>query len=123
MDPAAARLLDDTCATGGLCTDFFSRTSIDSLQQRIVPGVRDKHNCCIERQSEQQLLLLMRSVWMRHGETLAVGAAADAVVAEAVKIIKVNIDMHETATRFLYENPEPLPLPQNTSTQGTKLGY
>ncbi|KAF6252684.1 hypothetical protein COO60DRAFT_1643807 [Scenedesmus sp. NREL 46B-D3] len=122
MDAAVARFVESVCDGSEVCTDFFKRSNIDALQRTLVDEMRVRHNYCIERQSEQQLLLLMRSMWARHGKELGVAQANAAVVKEAASIVMTNIEMHERATKYLDKNPEPLDWGQNTNTQGTKLG-
>jgi hypothetical protein len=123
MDPAVERFLQeascDTCT--GPCTEFFSRVNIDRLHARIIAAVSEKLGYALERQSEQQLLILMRSFWVRYGRTLGPAGASDQVVAEAVKIIQVNIEMRERATKFLYQSPEPLDWGVSTNLRGTRM--
>lgn len=121
MDPAVAKFVGNICNGSSTCTDFFTRINIDQLQKSIIEGVEEQLNYCIESQSEQQLLLLMRSMWSLHGHKLGVAGTNAKVVQEAIKIIRTNIEMHERATKFLYKNPEPMDYGHNTNTRGTKL--
>lgn len=124
MEPFVANFVGSICdgsASSASCSEFFSRANIDALQRKIVDQVLQQHNYCIQTQSEPQLLLLMRSMWANYGSALGVAGTNDKVVAEAVNIIKINIDMHEVATRFLYKNPEPLPWGEATNVRGTKM--
>lgn len=123
MEPSVAQFVEGLCTgANGACSEFFSRANLERLHSAIVQEVQLKHGHCIQRQSEQQLLLLMRSMWARWGSAGAgVDGANQRVVQEATRIIKTNIDMHERATRFLHKNPEPLAWGENTSVRGTKL--
>lgn len=123
MDPAVSKFVDSIAcgALSGTCTDFFSRANINAVHKSIMEAVQEQLGYCIEQQSEQQLLLLMRSMWVRHGALAGVGGTNCKVVVTAVGIIKTNVEMHETATRFLYRNPEPLSYGETTNVRGTKL--
>jgi hypothetical protein len=120
VEPSVALFIDDLCSSA-TCHDFFTRINIDGLHAQVQAEVELQLGYCIQRQSEQDLLLLMRSMWAKHGSTQGIAGTNAKVVAEAVAIIKTNIEMHEVATKYLYKAPDPLDYGQSTSVRGTKL--
>lgn len=46
---------------------FFSQRNIDALQTEIIGRVKAHANKAIDRQSDSELLLVMRSVYLQHG--------------------------------------------------------
>ena len=74
----------------------------------------------IEWQSQEELLLIMRSIYYTNrGATEQ--ALVEKCVATSVDIIMANIELHKRATLYLYENPDPVDRGVNTNIRGTRL--
>lgn len=105
---------------GSACTAFFTNANMALIMDNIISAV-GKHGFCIEAQSRQQLLLLMRTVWTRYGATEGLDDLNGRVIQEAADIILTNIEMQAIAHRYLDTNPVPMPHGTNTNVRGTKL--
>jgi hypothetical protein len=109
---------------------FMSQLNIDKVQQIIKKKVYFKSNnkYLIDDQSKDEILLLMRSVYLEHALNMA-GSTTEQVnelniilVREAIPIILSNVDMHYHHVAFL-NKPQfsyPVPHPQNVSRKGER---
>jgi len=108
---------------------FLSPENIENLQQRIRYEVYKASNQqhVIGRQSERELVIIMRSIYLTYSKNLPTALKQqiqdlnDLVVLEVVPKILSEIQTH---IRYLWDastQPMPLAWPQNMSTKGNKI--
>jgi hypothetical protein len=108
---------------------FLSPENIEHLQQRIRYEVYKASNQqhVIGRQSERELVIIMRSIYLTYGKNIPtalkqqISDLNDLVVLEVVPKILSEIQAH---VRYLWDastQPMPLAWPQNMSTKGQKI--
>lgn len=107
---------------------FFSKENLDSLQSSIRKGVYDrsggKH--VIGRQSDIELKIVMRSVYLQYSKNLATNIGEqirilnNLVVNICVPKIITNVEQYLGYKKDISGLPKPLPRPQNLSSAGTK---
>lgn len=112
---------------------YLSPENIEEVQQRIRYEVYRASNQqhVIGRQSERELVIIMRSIYLTYGKNIPTDDPAvlkrqisdlnDLVVLEVVPKILSEIQTH---IRYLYDRstqPMPLAWPQNMSTKGQKI--
>lgn len=105
---------------------FFSKKNLDRIQARLRQVIQQKLGYGISRQSDDQLLIIMRAVYMQHGDHLpdSVGAELarlnDIVVAESAPIIAANVRAYLVYLEDASRIPPPLERSVNTSIKGTR---
>lgn len=107
---------------------FFSSKNIENLQCMIRYGVYLQSNkqYTIDNQSESELYVIMRSVFLQHSRNLDTNVKEQIrdlnklVVLEVVPKILSELQMHYTYMRDISSNPIPLSHPVNESSAGTK---
>jgi hypothetical protein len=106
-----------------LSTNYFSKNNIDLIQNKIRKGVYDKSNqrILIDKQSEDQLVLVMRSMYLQYSKNLDTNIAKQieelnnyvlnycipSVYNEAVSYLKYKEDsssMHNPIQHPIYSN-------------------
>ena len=108
---------------------YLSAENIENVQQRIRFEVYEASNQqhVIGRQSERELVIIMRSIYLTYGKNLPTGLKQqiadlnDLVVLEVVPKILSEIQTH---VRYLWDastQPMPLAHPQSMSTKGQKI--
>lgn len=108
---------------------YLSAENIENLQQRIRYEVYKASNQqhVIGRQSDRELVVIMRSIYLTYGKNLPtnlklqIAELNDLVLLEVVPKILSEIQTH---IRYLWDSstqPMPLSLPQNMSTKGQKI--
>lgn len=103
---------------------FFSPFNREYLHGAIIRSVRTKTGMTIDRQSDQDLQALMRSVYNHMYSRLEkseVSKLNDIVVREATKTISTGILQQLSYMNYINKNPVPLAMPISTSTAGNKL--
>jgi len=107
---------------------FFSATNINALQEGIRYKVYTQSNnkYIIGRQSDQELKIIMRSIYLQYGKNLdtdCIGQTRELnkrVLDAAVPEILSNLYQYETYKRDASTLPMPLEIPSLLSTKGTK---
>mgnify|MGYP000703977898 FL=1 len=107
---------------------FFSAKNIENLQCMIRYGVYLQSNkkYTIDNQSESELYVIMRSIFLQHSRNLETNIQEQIrdlnklVVLEVVPKILSELQMHYTYMRDISANPIPLSHPVNESSAGTK---
>lgn len=99
---------------------FFSDLNIEHLQQSVVDLVRQLTGYRIDKQSEHDLVLIMRSFYMRNQDAPLASLNA-AVVKEAVKIIADNLELHAVAQASDSRFSQVIDRPISTNVAGTRL--
>jgi hypothetical protein len=103
---------------------FFSPFNREYLHGAIIRSVRTKTGMTIDRQSDQDLQALMRSVYNHMYSRLEkseVSKLNEIVVREATKTISTGILQQLSYMNYINKNPVPLAMPISTSTVGNKL--
>lgn len=103
---------------------FFAQANVDHLQARLRDVILDKTGYAIDRQSDEQLLIAMRYVFMqsaRHqGGAREVRRLNELVLAEIVPQVGAGLAQYLTYLRDASQMYTPLPRGQATSLKGTK---
>lgn len=108
---------------------FFSDLNIDALQLGIRNGVYLK-SCkkhVIGTQSEEELKIIMRSVYLQHAKNLPFDVVAQVrelnlhVLIFAVDRILTEINIYKKYRQDLASLPDPMERSTNTSSRGTKV--
>lgn len=103
---------------------FFSQTNINALQQRLVDEVMLRSRIKIQKQSENDLILIMRSIYMMHRETRPSLAKLNGLVLrDALDSILGNLDMYATYASTEERMKNVLPYGINTNVRGTRTMY
>ena len=100
---------------------FLSAEGAEVVHAGILAGAAAA-GYALDRQSDAQLAVLMRSVYMRSREG-ALPPGADLVataVAEALDIILPAVETHLHNQRYMHRNPEPMPRGVATSVAGER---
>ena len=108
--------------------EYFSQKNIDALQDYIRGEVYRKSNgeYTIGRQSDVELKIIMRSIYLQNSKNLATDVAGQIrelnrlVANEAVPSIIVNIEQYLGYKQKISTLPVPLARPQYLSSAGTK---
>jgi len=108
---------------------FFSRKNIDYIQSQIIKQVYIKSNgqYKIERQSELQLQIIMRSIFLQYAKHLncnfkqQVSDLNSKVLDECIDKIITEIKQYLGYKTVATTLPDPLELPKNLSGKGQKL--
>lgn len=100
---------------------FFSQENVDVLQDRIRATVRGMVNADIDRQSDVDLKLVMRSYYLQYaGET--VEQLNDRVVAFCANRIAVEVEAYRYYRKDILDFPAPIARPLDTHVYGTRTG-
>lgn len=105
---------------------FFSAQNIDILQDAIRYKVHKNTGIVIGRQSDQELKIIMTSMFFRHARHVAndpngqVREINSHVIAYAVKEIETNLKQYLAYRRDASTMPLPMDKPQLMGTKGTK---
>lgn len=107
-----------------LSTAFFSRDNIEVLQTRLRDVIREKMGLVIDRQSEEELLIVMRYVFMqsaRHeGGAREVRRLNELVLVEIVPQVGSGLAQYLGYLRDASRMYTPMPRGQATSVKGSK---
>ena len=107
---------------------FFSVNNVEIIQKLIQQAVYMKSNKKhkIGRQSDDQLLIIMKSMFLQHGRFLdthideQIGELNSKVAEECAKIIIPNIEQHIHYIDNLDKNLEVMDYGESTNTAGSK---
>jgi hypothetical protein len=108
--------------------EFFSQENMDLLQSRIQGEVRQMVNAEIGRQSDSDLMLVMRSYYLQYArnnpnevrEELA--ELNDRVVAFCANRIAVEVEAYRYFRKDILDFPDPIQRPIDTQIYGTRTG-
>lgn len=109
-----------------LNTAFFGTDNVDAIQRELLAVLKARLGVEISRQSDEQLLIVMRSVYARESSNKNTDVAAEVyrlnglVLAETVPIVGANLRQHLTYLRDASRLPEPIPRGLQTSVRGDK---
>lgn len=107
---------------------FFSHQNVNSLQDSIRKAVYDRSNGkhIIGKQSEIELKIIMRSIYLQYSKNLSseisqqIAILNKLVVNVCVPKIISNVEQYIGYKHDISGLPKPLPRPQNLSSAGTK---
>lgn len=110
---------------------YFSTKNIDLLQEKIKKVVRIamKNKINIDRQSDDELLIVMRSIYLQYGQNCnsnlieQVRALNDHVVKYCAKNITTNISMYLKYLADMKNTSRVMPYAQSTNIAGDKNSY
>lgn len=108
-------------------TRFFNRANLDSLQRRAATLVKQRTGMTIDRQSDDELLVVMRAVYLEGGAVNdpadprgAIEALNDAVIDKVVPIIASNVLQYVGYLRDASSVPYMQTGPESPSIKGSK---
>lgn len=123
-DPYVAVLRSTRISDTPLARAFFGRRNVDVLQCGLRGAIRERTGYSIDRQSEEELLVVMRYVYIQHGANL--GGADEVrrlnrlVLREIVPQVGAALMQYVGYLRDASRVAAPLPRGVATSTKGTK---
>ena len=108
-----------------LSAAFFSPGNVDEIQRRLADIVLRRTRHRIDRQSDEQLLVIMRHVFVTYAKfskdvPSEVRRLNDVVLAEVVPQVGAGLAQYLAYVRDASSLPDPLPRGQYTSTKGTR---
>jgi len=107
---------------------FFSQGNIETLQGQIQSTVQQMINATIDRQSDSDLLLVMRSYYLQYAQNepdrLAQELAElnNRVVNFCANRISVEVEAYRYYRKDIMDFPEPIANPMNVKQYGTRTG-
>lgn len=107
---------------------FFSQQNIDSLQDQIRSAVYQMVGGSIDRQSDSDLMLIMRSYYLQYAENdhRRVGEELDLLNKRVVNFsanrIAVEVQAYRYYRKDILDFPAPIALPIDTHIFGTRTG-
>ena len=107
-----------------LNTVFFSERHVDDLQMRLLTIVYRETGMRLQRQSDDELLIVMRGVYMLLRPTNPTLADLDArVLGAAMQSIRTNLEVYKTYVKTDERIQYVMDRGINTNVRGTKLTY
>ncbi len=109
-----------------LSNSFFSQQNIESIHQQIINQVSGKTGFKIGRQSDTELQIIMRSIFLQYGKNQPCNIAQQVqelnqkVLDYAVDRIATEISLYIEYKDTVNKLPMPLNHPQNLSSAGQK---
>lgn len=103
---------------------FFGKANVDTLQKRLQQEIHKRTGLRIDRQSEEQLLIVMRYVFIQSGSNMGgageVARLNELVLAEIVPQVGAGLMQYVDYLRDASTLPAPIPRGQATSIKGLK---
>jgi len=107
---------------------FFSKENIDNLQNqlRYWTWIESNKKHIVARQSDDDMVIIMRSVYFQYGKNLDFNIADQVkelngmVLQYALPVVLSNIEQYLYYKYDVSRLPEPIPLPVLTTTAGTR---
>jgi hypothetical protein len=107
---------------------FFSQGNIDTIQGQIQSTVQQMINATIDRQSDSDLLLVMRSYYLQYAQNEPDRLAQELadlntrVVNFCANRISVEVEAYRYYRKDIMDFPEPIANPMNVKQYGTRTG-
>lgn len=107
---------------------FFSQGNIDKLQSDIQMTVRQMVNANIDRQSDSDLMLVMRSYYLQYAQNNPANLQQELdelnkrVVNFCANRIAVEVEAYRFYRKDIMDFPAPIALPLDTHIYGTRTG-
>lgn len=111
-----------------LNTRFFSDENMERLQGGIQSAVRNMVNATIDRQSEPDLMMVMRSYYLQYAENNPENTDAELqelnerVIAFCSNRIAVEVEAYRYYRKDILDFPAPIARPIDTQIYGTRTG-
>lgn len=103
---------------------FFAADNVERLQTKLRDVIRRRTGHVIDRQSDEELQVVMRYVFVQNGRheggIAEVRRLNELVLAEVVPIVGAGLAQYLTYMRDISNQPTPIPRGQATSIKGTK---
>lgn len=109
-----------------LSLKYFSKENVNKIQNLIIYEVFSKENISIGRQSDIQLQIIMRSIYLSYSKNLMtnidkqINELNQMVVNEAIKVIIPNIKQYLGYRKDISEPRKVMTNPQSVSLKGYK---
>ena len=104
---------------------FFAQANVDTLQKRLQQEIQKRTGMRIDRQSDEQLLIVMRYVFIQSGSNMGsaneVARLNELVLAEIVPQVGAGLMQYIDYLRDASTLPTPIPRGQATSIKGLKI--
>ena len=119
--------IEHSINTNDLNSLFFSDVNVQALQQGIRYTVYTKTQRTIDKQSERELRVIMRSIYLQYGRNMPSNIVSQVkelnkrVLDYVVPKIIVELNQYRTYLQDASALPIPMDRGQNTSTTGTKF--
>lgn len=115
--------------TGNFCKNdvsklFFSQTNIDYIQDRIIDGIFKKRNEKISKQSEDELLIVMRSIYLQFGKNMVeniqsqINDLNNRVLNYCIPNIETNMKQYTKYIEDITSERDILDMPENVGIKG-----
>ena len=108
---------------------FLSEKNINLIQLRIINIINDKYKYKISKQSKNELIIIMRSIYLNNATNnysskneikTELVKLNNLVIGYCVKTIVNNIRSYELYLKKINNNLNPIDLPSNTNSKGDK---
>jgi hypothetical protein len=116
-------------AKNDLNSVYFSRNNIDAIQHGIRYSIFNKSSKVIDNQSETELRIIMRSIYLQYSKNLPnniieqIKDLNKRVLEFVVPRVLIEMNQYETYLKDASTLPVPLSRGENTSSTGTKFLY
>lgn len=112
-----------------LSAAFFSKQNMNDIQVALKNRIRCKTGYTIDRQSDEDLVIIMRALYALHSQnvhdpqqiTLEVQRLNDLVLADLVPMVAANLAAYLGYLKDASSLPAPLPRGVNTSRRGSDV--
>lgn len=110
----------------GLSDMYFSQSNIDYLQNNIISGIFNMSNTKICKQSETELLIIMRSIFIQNAKHLdynfqeQINELNSHVLSYSIKNIDSSIKQYNGYIDNITKEQTVMNMPQNVSIKGDK---
>lgn len=107
---------------------FFSQANMDLIQQKIQSTVFQMVGGRIDRQSESDLMMVMRSYYLTYAQNIPGSESAeleelnDRVVSFCSNRIAVEVEAYRYYRKDILDFPDPIARPLDTHIYGTRVG-
>lgn len=111
-----------------LNTRFFGAENVERLQGGIQTAVRNMVNATIDRQSDPDLLMVMRSYYLQYGQNNPENVEQELqdlnerVIAFCSNRISVEVEAYRYYRKDILDFPAPIARPIDTQIYGTRTG-
>lgn len=111
-----------------LNTLFFSQSNIDLLQEKLISAVGSMTGARIGRQSDPDLLLIMRSYYLQYAQNNPSRVAQELeelnerVIAFASNRVAVEVEAYKYYRKDIMDFPAPIANPMDVHIYGTRTG-
>lgn len=115
-----------TFTKNSLSDIYFSQSNIDLLQDSIIKGVFETSGTKIVKQSEDELLIIMRSIYLQYGKNLdyniqgQINELNEHILRYCIPNINSSIKQYNGYIKDITKEQEVMDMPQSVNTKGDK---